>query len=37
MQDFQVFLSIFATLFLFYYSAHRNVMNRYKIDVPNLQ
>ncbi|QLQ80569.1 hypothetical protein HG537_0D05700 [Torulaspora globosa] len=37
MQDLQVFLSVFTCLFVFYISAHKSVMNRYKTDVPCLQ
>ncbi|AHY75610.1 hypothetical protein H828_YJM1478E00143 [Saccharomyces cerevisiae YJM1478] len=37
MQDLEIFLSIFAFIFVFYFGAHRTVMNRNKSDVPYLQ
>ncbi|CAI1952551.1 hypothetical protein SEUBUCD646_0E01390 [Saccharomyces eubayanus] len=37
MQDLEVFLSIFAFTFVFYFGAHRTVMKRNKSDVPYLQ
>lgn len=37
MQDLEIFLSIFAFFFVFYFGAHRTVMNRNKSDVPYLQ
>ncbi|CAI4060216.1 hypothetical protein SKDZ_05G1290 [Saccharomyces kudriavzevii ZP591] len=37
MQDLGIFLSVSAFIFVFYFGAHRTVMNRNKSDVPYLQ
>ncbi|CCC70383.1 hypothetical protein NCAS_0E03130 [Naumovozyma castellii] len=36
MQDFSVFISVFAFFFIFYYGAHSVTINKNKFDVPNL-
>ncbi|QLG73852.1 hypothetical protein HG535_0F03630 [Zygotorulaspora mrakii] len=37
LKDFDLFLSIFAFIFLVYFTFHKTVMNKYKSDVPYLQ